>query len=531
MEFRILGPLEAREDGVVLALGGARQRALLAVLLLRANEVVSIEGLIDALWEDPPARATKAVQVYVSRLRKALGGSVPTSRPRGYVLELEPEQFDLARFQQLLEEARRDPPGAADKLKEALSLWRGPALAEFASEPFARVERLRLEELRLEALEERIDAELALGRHASVAGELETLVASEPLRERLRGQLMLALYRCGRQAEALAAFRQGRSKLVEELGIEPGRRLRELEQAILRQDPALESSASRTAAPAPARAPAHGDAVALQATAEERKVVTVLFADLAHITARAETMDPEDVRALFAPYHARLREELERFGGTVERFAGDALIGVFGAPVTHEDDPERAVRAALAIRDWATSESVGLRIGVSTGVALVAIGSRPHAGGGRVAGDVVNTAARLESAAVLNGILVGASTYRATREAFEYRDAAAAEATGKVEPAWEPLAARSAVRAARPYTTPLVGRSRELALLETHSRTLWATVRRSSSRSLACPASASRGSSTSCCRSLRWRRSSSPGARATPFPTARASASGRWVKS
>jgi DNA-binding SARP family transcriptional activator len=239
MEFRILGPVEAVEDGATAALGGAKQKALLAMLLLNANEVVSTERLIDALWEEPPTKAVKAVQVYVARLRKALGG-VPKSSPPGYVLELDPEQLDLARFRRLREEAREEPASAAERLQEALALWRGPSLAEFVSEPFARGERLRLEEERLAALEERIEAELALGRHAALVGELEALVSAEPARERLRGQLMLALYRCGRQADALAIYRDGRRELVEELGIEPGRALRELHQTILEQDPRLD---------------------------------------------------------------------------------------------------------------------------------------------------------------------------------------------------------------------------------------------------------------------------------------------------
>src|SRR5262249_36513966 len=182
MEFRILGPLEAREDGGLVALGGAKQRALLAVLLLHANEAVSTERLVECLWDEPPAEAVKAVQVYVSRLRKALGGGMPTSRRPGYVLEVEPERFDLARFRRLLEEARRDQGRASELLKEALTLWRGPALAEFASEPFARAERLRLQELRLGALEEWLEAGLALGRHAAGVGGLEALGAAHPPR-------------------------------------------------------------------------------------------------------------------------------------------------------------------------------------------------------------------------------------------------------------------------------------------------------------------------------------------------------------
>src|SRR5437588_6295061 len=156
---------------------------------------------------------------------------------------------------------------------------------------------------------------------------------------------------------------------------------------------------------------------------EERKVVTVLFADLVGFTSRAETMDPEDVRALLAPYHARLREELERFGGTVEKFIGDAVMALFGAPVAHEDDPERAVRAALAIRDWVREEEqLQVRIAVNTGEALVTLDARPEAGEGMASGDVVNTTARLESAAPANGVLVGETTYRAARHVIDFRE-------------------------------------------------------------------------------------------------------------
>jgi len=204
---------------------------------------------------------------------------------------------------------------------------------------------------------------------------------------------------------------------------------------------------------------------------EERKVVTVLFADLVGFTSRAERMDPEDVRALLAPYHAHLRSELERYGGTVEKFIGDAVMALFGAPVAHEDDPERAVRAALAIRDWVREEEedLQLRIAVNTGEALIALGARPEAGEGMASGDVVNTAARVQAAAPVNGILVGETTYRATSDVIEYRDAEPAEAKGKAEPicVWEALQARAAhgVDLLRNVRTPLVGRTRELDAL------------------------------------------------------------------
>ncbi|MBV8258429.1 MAG: AAA family ATPase, partial [Actinobacteria bacterium] len=200
---------------------------------------------------------------------------------------------------------------------------------------------------------------------------------------------------------------------------------------------------------------------------EERKVVSVLFADLVGFTSRAEALDPEDVRALLAPYWERLRAELERYGGTVEKFIGDAVMALFGAPVAHEDDPERAVRAALAIRDWARGEDdLQVRIAVNTGEALVLLGARPAEGEGMAAGDVVNTAARLQSAAPVNGVLVGETTYRATRDSIVYEEREAVDAKGKAEPirVWEALEARSRFGTDVEQQTllPLVGRRREL---------------------------------------------------------------------
>jgi DNA-binding SARP family transcriptional activator len=244
VEFRILGPLEVAEEGRPLTLGGPRQRALLAILLTRANEVVSNDGLIGELWgARPPRTAANALQYHVSQLRKTLGPSdAIVTREPGYLIRVAPHELDLLRFEQLVEEARRAPADrAARLLRDALSLWRGPALADLATEPFAQAEILRLEELRLAALELRIETDLALGRHRELVGELEVLVHEHPLRERPRAQLMLALYRTGRQAEALDLYREGRRLLVDELGIEPGLELQELEKAILRHDPELSS--------------------------------------------------------------------------------------------------------------------------------------------------------------------------------------------------------------------------------------------------------------------------------------------------
>jgi len=246
VEFRILGPLEVIEEGRPLTLGGPRQRALLALLLTRANEVVSTDRLIDELWgERPPERAANALQYHVSSLRKTLApGDAIVTREPGYLIRIEPDELDLLRFERLVEEAQASPPDlAARLLREALGLWRGGALADLAHESFAQAETRRLEELRVAALEHRLDADLALGGGPELVGELEALVREHPLRERLRGQLMLALYRSGRQAEALEVYRQTRALLVEELGIEPGPALQEREQAMLRQDPALDSPA------------------------------------------------------------------------------------------------------------------------------------------------------------------------------------------------------------------------------------------------------------------------------------------------
>ena len=253
IDYRLLGPLEVWQHGRQLGVRGGKPRALLAMLLLHAGEVVSTDRLIDALWgERPPATASNALQAHVAALRRqlnpergndtAVGGLL--TRPSGYVLQIDDDELDVVQFERLVAEGRdaleADPAAAVGLLRQALSLWRGTALADFVFESFARLEAERLEELRLGALEYLIEAELALGRQAEAVPELEALVAAHPLRERLAAHLMLALYRCGRQAEATRVFHDTRSRLVEELGIEPGAPLRVLLQQILEQDPALD---------------------------------------------------------------------------------------------------------------------------------------------------------------------------------------------------------------------------------------------------------------------------------------------------
>jgi DNA-binding SARP family transcriptional activator len=383
VEFRILGPLEVWHEGRRLSAGGAKQRAVLAMLLLHVGEVVSRDRLVAAVWrEAPPATATAALQNLVSQLRRTLGlQDVLLTRPPGYVLELEPEQLDLDRFRRLVRQARDAPAGAAaGALREALALWRGPALADFEEQPFARVEVMRLQEERVAAHEALADRELELGHHAQLVGELETLAAMHPLRERLREQLMLALYRSGRQVEALEVYADARRELVEALGIEPAEGLRRLHRAVLEQDPALRAPAA--AAPAAAR----------------RKTVTVLAC---RVLPAAE-LDPEVRERRLTPALDAAAAAVTRHGGTAERGPGDALTGVFGVPELHEDDVLRALRAATELVGTAASLDVDVAVGVDSGD-VVAVGDV-------VRGDVFAAAARLREAAGPGEVLFGERT-------------------------------------------------------------------------------------------------------------------------
>jgi DNA-binding SARP family transcriptional activator len=245
-EFRVLGPLEVREDGQLLPVGSGKRRSLFVLLLLNAGKVVSTDRVIDALWgEAPPASAANSVHIYVSQLRKVLGDGSLVTHGHGYVLLLQPGQLDLDRFERMLDEGRRllaggDAERADRTLREALALWRGAPLLDVAGEPFAQSEIVRLEDLRLAAVEARIDAGLVLGRHGELIAELDALTAANPLHERFWAQLMLALYRAGRQTQALAAYQTARRKLAEQVGLAPGPELQRLEKAILAHDPTLE---------------------------------------------------------------------------------------------------------------------------------------------------------------------------------------------------------------------------------------------------------------------------------------------------
>jgi predicted ATPase/DNA-binding SARP family transcriptional activator/pimeloyl-ACP methyl ester carboxylesterase len=293
VEFGLLGPLTVVDGGSDLTPARPKQRALLALLLLRRGAVVPGAQLIEALWgEEPPGTAQTALHGHVSALRKLLGPERIRTRPPGYMLDVSPGEVDLGRFEALVAQARGhdDPAARSACLREALALWRGEPLTELRGEPVADLEIARLVELRVTALEDRIEADLALGRHHELVSELEPLVAEHPFRERLRGELMLALYRCGRQVDALQVYQSGRRALVEELGIDPGPALRQLELGILRQDPSLELPAPAAAAPAaaPRRAPVRyarsGDLnIAYQVTGDGQIDLVLISGFISHL--------------------------------------------------------------------------------------------------------------------------------------------------------------------------------------------------------------------------------------------------------
>ena len=419
MEFRILGPLEVLSDGQAVDLGGAKQRTLLAVLLLDANHVVSMDRLVDALWEDePPETATKALQVYVSGLRKLIGKERLQTRAPGYLLGVARDELDLERFRELQEDGRP---------AEALALWRGPPLSDFAHSRFAQAEIARLEDLHLACLEERIEQDLHARRYAELTGELEALIAEHPLRERLRGQLMLALYRSGRQAEALDAYQAARRALVDELGIEPGRELRELHQRILNQDPALDLSPEVEAEPRepePPEAPPDAGVLPAAFPREARKTVTAVFAGVRIFSVQGRGVDPEALRHVTSRILGAVKTAVDRHGGTIETVAGDAVTAVFGLPIVHEDDALRGVRAAVEIRDRLADLKKQLeserpvqletRIGVSTGEVVTGgeLGTQL-----RATGEPLTMSSRLGQASAPGEILVDKTTQTLVRDA------------------------------------------------------------------------------------------------------------------
>jgi DNA-binding SARP family transcriptional activator len=404
VEVKLLGPVALAVDGRPAVVRRRKQRALLALLALHVGEVLSTDRLVDELWgESPPKSAVGSLQNLVSELRRLIGSDVLVTRSPGYLLELDPGLVDAHRFERAVREGT--------ELREALALWRGPALADVADEPFAQAEIGRLEELRAAAREELFAADLALGEHARLVPELEAFVAQHPLRERPRGQLMLALYRSGRQAEALDVYRQTRATLVDELGLEPSAELNELEQAILRHDPSV--ALGKVAAPA-------------SPEPERRKGVTILFADVVDSSELAARLDPEVYSAVMARYYEAVSAAVQRHGGVVEKFIGDAAMAVFGVPTVHEDDALRAARAALEVREAVEEQSselteahgmaVRLRIGVNSGEVVV---GDPATGEPFATGSPVHVAMRLEQAALPGEILLGETTSALVGHAVE----------------------------------------------------------------------------------------------------------------
>ena len=471
MEYRVLGSLEVLDDsGQRLSLGGARQQTVLGSLLLHAGRTVPLERLVDEVWETPPETAAKTVQAYVSRLRRLLPHAIE-SRAGGYALLLDGDRFDLAQFEQLAGQGRAalqaaDVERAAALLGEALGLWRGPALGGLEAEALQR-EAHRLEEARLQAVEDRIEADLQRGREREVVPELRVLIAEHPFRERLRGQLMRALFATGRQTEALALYRETRTLLDEELGLEPSAELRELERRMLSHDPDLEgSSPDARAVDAPVVAPAPSTA----APTRGRRPATVVFADIVDSTTIGEQLDPESVHRILERYSEIAQEILCRHGGEIEKFIGDAVVAFFGLTALHEDDALRAVRAALELRTAVTAlrgelmESsgveLGIRIAVNSGDVFVGGGARRET---FATGDSVNVAARLEQGAEPWEILLGERTYRLVAAEVQAEALDPIEVKGRSAPvhAWRLLGLSEERLVAAPATTPFVGRGRE----------------------------------------------------------------------
>jgi predicted ATPase/DNA-binding SARP family transcriptional activator len=407
VEFAVLGPLEATRDGARIALHAGRQKALLALLLIHANEVVPSERLIDELWgAAPPASAAHSLQVYVSRLRKALEperapgtpAQVVVTRTPGYGVRVGEHALDLFCFERLLGEGRQalrdgDPQAAVSRLGQALGLWRGAALVDFAYEAFAQAEAARLDELRVGALEDKIEAELALGRHGELIGDLETVAHDNPLRERLWAQWMLALYRSGRQAEALRAYQELRAHLGDELGITPSQELVGLEEAIVLQKSELDWQPPEQVTSSAAHDLPSG-------------TVTFLFTDIESST-RLWDEHPEAMQDALARHDALVCDAIESHRGHVVKSMGDGVVAVFcnagdalGASVV--------AQRALSKEPWAMTAPLHVRMGLHTGEAQ-------HRGGDYF-GATLNRAARIMSTGHGGQVLCSAATEALARD-------------------------------------------------------------------------------------------------------------------
>jgi DNA-binding SARP family transcriptional activator len=469
VEFRILGPLEVVHEGHPVALPGARERAVLALLLLSANQMVSAERLAEDLWAgSPPEGALKALRVFISRLRKALreagGADVIVTQAPGYVARLEPAALDAARFEALVAEGRRQATGGAHEqaavtLREALALWRGPVLADVADAPLARAEAARLEEDRLGATEERVEADLACGRHGELVAELDALTRAHPLRERLWGQRIIALYRSGRQTEALRAYHELRQLLAEEMGLEPSAALAALEGAMLRQEPHLDWRPASVAAP-PETTAAEPDA-APPADPLGEGPVTILFTDVEASTDLRTRRGDQAAQQLLRAHEEVVRSEVKKHGGHEIKALGDGFMVAF-ASARRGLACALAVQRALARRNF-ERDDLRVRIGLNTGEVVRE--------GGDLYGQAVHAAARITAKAEGGEILVsevvkqlvGESPGFVFRDRGRYRLKGFAERFHLFEVPWrEEQVAGPASFAER---TPYVGRDAERAEL------------------------------------------------------------------
>ncbi|MEV6612067.1 BTAD domain-containing putative transcriptional regulator [Kutzneria sp. NPDC051319] len=471
MRFNLLGPLEVRHEGQSVPLGGLNQRAALGFLLLHENRAVAISQLLEALWgERPPSTARKIIYNAVAGLRSALAADEPgpdaavlATHAPGYMLRVRPDRIDVLEFQCLAERGRSElAQGNYDRsvllLRQALGLWRGPVLADLAEAGVDWPQMSALGNARLAALEDCVEAQLALGMHHQVVTELEPLALSGPPRERMCAQLMLALYRCGRQADALNVYLHTRNHLVEDLGLDPSRQLRQLQQAILDHDPSLALTPAAARAP---QTPAPRAEVEPALSTAERKLVSALLVDVP-LSVHADD-DPEDVETAQREVAAAVRAEVERFGGIVHNSVGTVHVAWFGVPKTAQDDAERAVRAALGInRRLATRPGLdgwhadAARVAVNTGEALVRP-SRARDGQYDVVGALVDEGLRLLGRLAPGEFRVCATTMRTCEFGFVF--AAADAADGGFE------LVRANDRPGDVVSTALIGRDREMGTL------------------------------------------------------------------
>jgi DNA-binding SARP family transcriptional activator len=467
VEFGILGPTQVLRGGRPVPLPTGRGRSLLAMLVLHAGAVVSRDRLIDELWGDaPPPTVDTALHGLVSRLRRVLEperapgapGTLLATRPAGYLLAIEPRQVDANRFRRLVADAEgATPEPAAGMLRSALALWRGPALGDHLYEPFAQAAIAELDDLRLVALERRIEADLALGRHREAVGELQALATEHPLRESVHALLMLALYRSGRQADALQVHADLRATLRDELGLDPGPALEWLQGRILRQDPTLELDAvvGASAAAEPVDLPA-----------AERRIVSILSIDATVVTADGVVPDAEAARRVLHPLWGKASTVISGHGGRPERVAGGGLSGTFGLPVAREDDAVRAVLAAIDVRHLlaATNRDLapaGLRLvartGIDTGEALV---EAPFA---EPIGPPVRGASELRRLADEDGIVIGDATRLLVRRAALLEPLGTTTIDGRARRPWRLVDLQPGPSARdAPTQGPLVGRRPEL---------------------------------------------------------------------